>query len=152
MEVQLSPEQCEEKVSEIVPTLSLVDLTNLCLELGLNIDDGIKGERLKVLKFVNKYLVNLEDEEAKAKYTQVYGYFKANQIKVEDEEIKNAPSDSESENEQEVKQSVEVSPEESVKAAESVAESNSGKLLIVFFWSFNCQPVVLYVPWDLPCQ
>ena len=87
--VQLSPEQCEEKVSEIVPTLSLVDLTNLCLELGLNIDDGIKGERLKVLKFVNKYLVNLEDEEAKAKYTQVYGYFKANQIKVEEEESKN---------------------------------------------------------------
>ena len=54
--------------------------------LGLVVDDGIKGERLKVLKFVNKYLVNLEDEEAKAKYTQVYGYFKANQIKVEDDE------------------------------------------------------------------
>ena len=65
MDVKLSPEQCEEKVSEIVPTLSLVDLTNLCLELGLVIDDGIKGERLKVLKFVHWGMVFLECNESR---------------------------------------------------------------------------------------
>ena len=99
---QLSPEQCE--VSEIVPTLTLVELSNLCLELGFTLEDDIKGERLKVLKFVNKYLINLDDAEAGAKYTQVYAYFKANKIKVESDTEEDEKGDDETKSKHPFKQ------------------------------------------------
>ena len=57
------PDWCEERVLEILPDLNCTELGNLCLELGLTVDEKIKGNRTQVYKFIMKHFLELEAAE-----------------------------------------------------------------------------------------
>ena len=90
------PDWCEERVLEILPDLNCTELGNLCLELGLTVDEKIKGNRTQVYKFIMKHFLELEaaeGEHGKAKFVQVYKYLKLNYLdaKVVDDTKKEEP-------------------------------------------------------------
>jgi hypothetical protein len=79
--MDVDPEVCEEEVMETIAEMSSTELVNLCLELGLTGYEAIKEKKVKMHKFVMKYLVELETSEADegaAKFVQIYNYLKVN--------------------------------------------------------------------------
>ena len=79
---------------EVLPELTAVELSNLCLELALTVPEICKDgngvlKKGKLFKFVMKYLLGLEttvEDEGKAKFVQIYTYLAANIKPVPEEE------------------------------------------------------------------